>query len=318
MTRPSITTAAASRPAPRTAWSRSSTSRATRCARAEPTARRPAATPPAARRLPLTPARPPAAQVTHLADLGGHEGPVWSLAWAHPRHGGLLASAGADGRVVVWREAAPGAWQQAHASHAHGASVNSVAWAPAEAGLAFAAASADGALSVVTCQPDGSWAAERIEGAHPAGACAVSWAPAPPRGSLLAGAPPRAPARRLASGGADSAVRVWAYDGDARAWAQEGPALAGHSDWVRDVAWAPGVGAPGATIASAGQDGRVVAWAERADGGAWEAAEVHAFGHAVWRLSWSAGGGVLAAADAAGATSLWKEAGDGRWAQIEQ
>ena len=33
--------------------------------------------------------------------------------------------------------------------------------------------------------------------------------------------------------------------------------LTGHNDWVRDVAWAPNLGLPMNTIASAGQDGQV-------------------------------------------------------------
>lgn len=36
-----------------------------------------------------TPALP---QITLLADLNGHEGPVWQVAWAHPKFGSLLAS----------------------------------------------------------------------------------------------------------------------------------------------------------------------------------------------------------------------------------
>lgn len=39
-------------------------------------------------------------------------------------------------------------------------------------------------------------------------------------------------------------------------WAEE-EALPGHTDWVRDVAWAPNLGLPRSTIASAGQDGQV-------------------------------------------------------------
>ena len=37
-------------------------------------------------------------------------------------------------------------------------------------------------------------------------------------------------------------------------------------DWVRDVAWAPNFGLPMATLASAGQDGKVVIWSERQEG----------------------------------------------------
>lgn len=269
---------------------------------------------------PLTPppAPRPAPQVTHLADLSGHEGPVWQVGWAHPKFGSLLASCGFDNRVVVWKEAGEGSWQQVYASQLHTASVNSIAWAPYELGLCLAAASSDGSLSVLTYQPDGTWAAERIEGAHPVGANAVSWAPAAPKGSLVGSHPPGAPVRRLASGGCDSAVKVWAYDAEARRWRQDGPTLAAHADWVRDVAWAPNLGLPSNTIASAGQDGKVVAWAEREGGGGWAPAVVHDFGAPVWRLSWSTSGSMLAVSDASGAVTLWKETTDGEWAQVAE
>lgn len=39
-------------------------------------------------------------------------------------------------------------------------------------------------------------------------------------------------------------------------WHEE-ESLPGHTDWVRDVAWAPNLGLPKSTIASAGQDGQV-------------------------------------------------------------
>ena len=35
-----------------------------------------------------------------VAELAAHEGPVWSVAWAHPRFGCLLASAAYDGTVA--------------------------------------------------------------------------------------------------------------------------------------------------------------------------------------------------------------------------
>lgn len=40
----------------------------------------------------------------------------------------------------------------------------------------------------------------------------------------------------------------------------------GHTDWVRDVAWAPNLGLPSSTVASAGQDGKVIIWNESAPG----------------------------------------------------
>jgi protein transport protein SEC13 len=48
----------------------------------------------------------------HLADLRGHEGPVWQVAWAHPKFGSLLASCSFDHRVIIWKEAQDNQWQQ--------------------------------------------------------------------------------------------------------------------------------------------------------------------------------------------------------------
>jgi protein transport protein SEC13 len=255
-------------------------------------------------------------QVAHVADLAGHEGPVWQVAWAHPKFGALLASCGYDNRVVIWKEVSEHVWQQLYVSTVHTASVNSLCWAPYELGLILAAASSDGSLSVLTHQADGTWLTEYIESAHPAGANAVSWAPAAPKGSLVSSKAPGQPVRRLASCGCDTAIKLWTYDVNSRQWRPDGPPLMGHSDWVRDVAWAPNLGLPMSTIASCGQDGRLIAWAEREDGSAWDPVVIHEFEHAVWRLSWSTSGNVLAASAADGRTTLWKEVTDGRWQQL--
>ncbi|KIK04445.1 hypothetical protein K443DRAFT_4603 [Laccaria amethystina LaAM-08-1] len=47
--------------------------------------------------------------------LKGHTGPVWQVAWAHPKYGHILASSSYDGKVLIWKEqpgqgAAPGGW----------------------------------------------------------------------------------------------------------------------------------------------------------------------------------------------------------------
>lgn len=36
--------------------------------------------------------------------LRGHEGPVWQVAWAHPKFGPILASASYDGKVFIWKD----------------------------------------------------------------------------------------------------------------------------------------------------------------------------------------------------------------------
>ena len=47
-------------------------------------------------------------QVSHQADLAGHEGPVWQVSWGHPKFGGILASCSFDHRVIIWKELAEG------------------------------------------------------------------------------------------------------------------------------------------------------------------------------------------------------------------
>ena len=129
--------------------------------------------------------------VTQLAELSGHEGPVWAVAWAHPRFGGgLLASASFDHRVLLWVESrgagasSPSSWQRLpFEPPAHSASVNALAFAPQELGLALAAASSDGSVSVLTAQQSGQnpssgaaaegWSSDRIERRTPP----ASWAP---------------------------------------------------------------------------------------------------------------------------------------------
>lgn len=51
-------------------------------------------------------------QKTLVADLRGHEGPIWQVSWAHPRYGALLASASFDHRVIIWKEGPDGQWMQ--------------------------------------------------------------------------------------------------------------------------------------------------------------------------------------------------------------
>lgn len=50
----------------------------------------------------------------HCADLMGHQGPVWQVAWAHPKFGNVLASASFDHTVIVWKEAQDGTWEILH------------------------------------------------------------------------------------------------------------------------------------------------------------------------------------------------------------
>lgn len=43
-----------------------------------------------------------------------HDGPVWQVAWAHPKFGGILASCSYDGKAIIYREEQPNNWVQLH------------------------------------------------------------------------------------------------------------------------------------------------------------------------------------------------------------
>ncbi|KAF3787192.1 transport protein SEC13-like protein B [Nymphaea thermarum] len=251
-----------------------------------------------------------------LATLSGHQGSVWQVSWAHPKFGSVLASCSYDGRVIVWREdpASPNQWTQAHVFSDHSSSVNSVSWAPHELGLCLACGSSDGSITIHTARSDGGWDTARIDQAHPVGVTAVSWAPATAPGSLVSNSPSDA-VQKLASGGCDNTVKVWKLQNGV--WKMDCfPALQKHSDWVRDVAWAPNLGLPKSTIASASQDGTVVVWTVGKEGDQWEGKVMNDFKAPVWRLSWSLTGNILAVADGKNEVTLWKEVVDGEWQQV--
>ena len=88
---------------------------------------------------------------------------------------------------------------------------------------------------------------------------------------------------------------------------------------MRDVAWAPNLGLPVNTVASAGQDGRLIAWNEREDGSAWDPVVIYETGGVpLWRVSWSTSGTILAATDGSGGVTLWSEVTDGKWQQVAE
>lgn len=252
----------------------------------------------------------------HLATLTGHNGPVWEVAWGHPKFGSMIASCGYDGSVILWKEGNnPNEWTQEHVFTEHKSSVNSIAWAPHELGQWLACGSSDGNISVFSARPDGSgWETTKIDQAHPIGVTSVSWAPSTAPGALV-GSGSLDPVQKLASGGADKTVKVWKlYNGS---WKLDCfPALQMHTNWVRDVAWAPNLGLPKSTIASASEDGTVIVWTVAKEGDQWEGRILNDFKSPVWRVTWSLTGNILAVADGNDNVTLWKEEVDGVWQQI--
>jgi protein transport protein SEC13 len=97
--------------------------------------------------------------------------------------------------------------------------------------------------------------------------------------------------KRFVSGGCDNMVKIWKEeDGQ---WVEEHK-LEGHSDWVRDVAWAPSVGLSRTFIASASQDRRVIIWSSDGTSNNWTPLTLNEFSDIVWHVSWSITGNILA------------------------
>lgn len=281
--------------------------------------------------------------------LRGHNGPVWQVAWAHPKYGHILASCSYDGKVLIWKEQPQGqgqgggfgTWTKIKEYSSHSASVNSVSWAPHELGAIVACASSDGKLSVLTFKNDGTWGADIFNG-HAIGCNAVSWAPATLPGSLItptqqpqaappAGANPEqssyATVKRFASAGCDNLVKIWGYREDQQAWVEE-EVLEGHTDWVRDVAWAPNIGLPRSYIATASQDRTVIIWTKDTPTSPWtktllkpaaiSGSDGNKFPDVVWRVSWSLAGNILAVSCGDGKVTLWKERLKGGWECVSE
>lgn len=249
------------------------------------------------------------------ADLKGHYGPVWQVAWSHPKYGNLLASCSYDRKVIIWKET--GEWTKIYEYTSHDSSVNSVAWAPHDYGLILACGSSDGSLSILTSNSDtGTWEAKKIPNAHTIGCNAVSWCPATAPNPFFDNASTKLSLtpKRLASGGCDNMVKIWKEEGDR--WVEE-TKLEMHSDWVRDVSWAPSIGLPRSVIASCSQDRRVVIWTSE-DNINWNSTVLHTFEDVVWNVSWSLNGSILAVSGGDNKVSLWKENFEGQWVCISE
>lgn len=259
------------------------------------------------------------------ATLTGHEGPIWQIGWAHPKFGVLLASCSYDGSVIIHREGPPGNWVRAFEHKFHESSVNSVSWAPHEFGLVLACASSDGRVSILE-HKNGSWGFKFFQN-DSMGCNSVSWAPysssyshAESDGSLI---------RRLATGSCDNLVRIWRScdgGGEDGSWNEEKKVDENpHSNWVRDVAFAPNGAIPYTLFASCSEDCSVYIWKPKADSGAppsrssavtWEPTLLKVFDAPVWRVSWSITGSVLSISTGDHNVSLWKQSVTGAWMQI--
>ncbi|KAK9373136.1 WD40-repeat-containing domain protein [Lipomyces chichibuensis] len=239
-----------------------------------------------------------------IETLQGHEGPVWQVSWAHPKFGVILASCSFDGKVLIWREdESTKTWSNISQHATHTESVNSVQWSPPELGAVLVCGSSDGSVSVVEFNDDGNTSAVSVH-AHSGAVYAAVWAVS---GTAT---------RRFVTGGSDGLIKVWTYDSASNNYVEEA-VLEGHSDWVRDLAWAPSL-LPKAYLASASEDKTVIIWTQEQNNAPWKKQVLKRpggdkFPETVWRVSWSLSGNVLAVSSGDNKITLWKENLKGEW-----
>jgi len=253
-----------------------------------------------------------------VSTIAAHEGPVWQVAWAHPKFGVLLASCSYDGSLLIHREAPQNVWTLIYTHKVHESSVNSISWAPHEYGLILACASSDGKVSLLEYRGD-QWITNSFVN-DSLGCNSVSWAPFTAFGNVTGD---DKPSLRLVTGSCDTTVRVWKFDGiwennQQGQWREEKKVGNPHSDWVRDVAWAPNTAMPYNIIASCGEDRIVAIWKQTEAQGPWTHTVVKVFETPVWRVSWSITGNVLAVSTGDHKVTLWKQSVDESWVQISQ
>jgi protein transport protein SEC13 len=217
--------------------------------------------------------------------------------------------------VFIWREQG-GSWQRIFDFALHKASVNVVSWAPHEAGCLLACASSDGNVSVLEFKDNNF--EHTIFPAHGQGVNSVSWAPAITPGSIVSSNPgPGATGnRKFVTGGCDNLLKIWVWDPATNGYKMEREPLAGHSDWVRDVAWSPTV-LQKSYIASASQDQTVRIWTSDPSNPSQWTSKVLPFDAVIWRVSWSLSGNVLAVSGGDNKVTVWKENLKGEWDNVK-
>lgn len=240
------------------------------------------------------------------AQLGGHTGPVWRVAWGNPKFGTLLASCSYDRKVIMWREDAPGRWSKIFEDASAQQGVQSIAWAPESYGMMLAAASLDGQVSVFSYTDGKTWDHKRFP-AHAGGVNAVSWS--------FSNA--EVPVKRMVTAGCDNQCKVWIFMQEQGMWLQQKSFPAGaHSKWIKDVAWAPPTaGSNVQTLATGSDDQTVIIWSEDSVG-SWKPLKKLSFSAPVCRVAWSIMGDILSVSLQRGPVSLFKQQ-NGDWQQVD-
>uniref|UniRef100_A0A1I7UZP0 Protein SEC13 homolog n=1 Tax=Caenorhabditis tropicalis TaxID=1561998 RepID=A0A1I7UZP0_9PELO len=261
----------------------------------------------------------PNGQSFPLAELSGHMGPVWKVSWAHPKYGGLLASAAYDKKVIIWQEQ-NGRWQKSYEWETHEASTTSVAFAPHQFGLLLASSSADGDIGILRFDPPtGQWKSSKIQNCHEQGVNSVSWCPGT--------ADPMAK-KRLVSAGNDMKVKILAFTSlihpyfpfssneSTNEWECE-KVLSGHTDFVREASWCPVANKGQQSIVSCGVDGNLVLFrTSNIETDEWKSKLLDKAPSALYHASFSPCGSFLSVSGDDNMITIFRENLQGQWLKV--
>lgn len=159
---------------------------------------------------------------------------------------------------------------------------------------------------------DGCWEDKRISKAHSQSCNCISWRPSLAPSSVglsedeSVAIMEDSKVPRFVTGGSDSLLKIWKYIANEDKWIEECK-LEGHSDWVRDVAWAASIGNCNSYIASCSQDQSVLIWSRDFRKNTWTHRLLKMFNDIVWHVSWSLMGNILAVSYGENKVSLFKE-----------
>jgi protein transport protein SEC13 len=261
-------------------------------------------------------------EIKHRFDLQGHDGPVWAVAWSHPKFGSIIASCGYDSKVCLHQEVSAENWQLVYEYAGFESSVNSIAWAPNEYGLILGCVSSNGMIALLTLRDTNdltSWDVNVTQDSA-LGVNAISFAPYGALGSTTfmntGDQEYTASIRRFAIASSDNTVKIYKIDDAISPYEPKHETTLNHNESVRDVAWAPSLGLPINTVASCSEDGVVKIWKQEDEGGPWKETNLPKFDKPVWRLSWSITGNILAVSSGEAEVTLWKESLDKTWVQV--